>query len=142
MQMELWRHLSDFLPRGLSKLLSERSTPEAARLSPRVSAPRDCSRRATAAAKRCSPPRLVMASLYMGAVTWQPHMQHEIHITVPSIRKGQEARSVLESAALCKVSHAQCIHGSTNFMRPTKFKNGPHTALTGCCKASKLLPSH
>ncbi len=67
----------DFLPRGLSKLLSERSTPEAARLSPRVSAPRDCRRRATAAAKRCSPPMLVIASLYMGALTWQQYTQHQ-----------------------------------------------------------------
>ena len=70
-------HLRDFLPKGLSKLLSERSTPEAARLSPRVSAPRDCRRRATAAAKRCSPPMLVIASLYMGALTWQDYTHHQ-----------------------------------------------------------------
>lgn len=44
------------LTSGESKLSSERSKPEAARRSPRVSAPRLCSRRATAAAKRRSPP--------------------------------------------------------------------------------------
>lgn len=58
-----WAHLRELRPRGLSKLLSERSIPDAARLSPRVRAPRDCSRRATAAAKRFSPPRLVATSL-------------------------------------------------------------------------------
>ena len=47
---------SDLRPRGESKLSSDMSSPLAARLSPRVSAPRDCRRRATAAAKRRSPP--------------------------------------------------------------------------------------
>ena len=48
-------------------------TPAAAaatHLSPRVSAPRLCSRRATAATKRRSPPTSVNTSLYTGAETW------------------------------------------------------------------------
>lgn len=56
-------HLRDFRPRGLSKLLSDRSMPEAALRSPLVRAPKDCRRRATAAAKRFSPPRLVATNL-------------------------------------------------------------------------------
>lgn len=75
--------LRDLRPSGLSKLLSDRSTPDAARRSPRVKAPRDCSRRATAAAKRCSPPRLVIASLYTGALTWQQDSRR--HKGVPSL---------------------------------------------------------
>ena len=75
--------LRDLRPSGLSKLLSDRSTPDAARRSPRVRAPRDCSRRATAAAKRCSPPRLVIASLYTGALTWQQESHR--HTGVPSL---------------------------------------------------------
>ena len=57
-------------PRGESKLASERSSPEAARRSPRVRAPSDCRRRATAEAKRASPPTVVTHSLYSGAETW------------------------------------------------------------------------
>ena len=75
--------LRDLRPSGLSKLLSDRSTPDAARRSPRVRAPRDCSRRATAAAKRCSPPTLVIASLYTGALTWQ--QDSHCHKGVPSL---------------------------------------------------------
>jgi hypothetical protein len=82
-------------PCGVSRLESDRSTPLAARRSPRVSAPSDCSgrhserhseregerdtvgekvreggtptcsRRATADAKRFSPPRSVVSSLYL-----------------------------------------------------------------------------
>ena len=65
-QQEMHIHLRDLRPSGLSRLLSERSMPEAARLSPRVRAPSDCSRLATADANRFSPPRLVTTSLYMG----------------------------------------------------------------------------
>ncbi len=61
--MQSYILLRDLRPSGLSKLLSERSMPEAALRSPRVSAPRDCSRLATAAANRFSPPRLVATSL-------------------------------------------------------------------------------
>lgn len=54
-----------------SQAASERSelstTPDAARLSPRVRAPRLCSRRATAAENRFSPPTLVLMSLRWGA---------------------------------------------------------------------------
>ena len=65
-------HLKDFLPRGLSRLDSDRSTPAAARLSPLVRAPRLCRRRATAAANLFSPPRLVTISLYRGPLTCAP----------------------------------------------------------------------
>ena len=61
-------YFSDFRPRGLSRLLSERSMPEAARLSPRVRAPKLCRRRATAAANRLSPPKLLSTSLKIGAL--------------------------------------------------------------------------
>ena len=61
--MQSYILLRDLRPSGLSKLLSERSMPEAALRSPRVSAPKDCSRRATAAANLFSPPRLVATSL-------------------------------------------------------------------------------
>lgn len=56
-------HVTHLRPMGLSKFCSLRSTPLAARRSPRVSAPRLCSRRATAAAKRFSPPIRVEMSL-------------------------------------------------------------------------------
>ena len=53
-------------PSGESRFPSLRSIPVAARRSPRVSAPSDCNRRATAAAKRRSPPRLVLHITYSG----------------------------------------------------------------------------
>ena len=57
-------------PRGESRLPSLRSTPVAALRSPRVSAPRDWSLLATAAAKRRSPPRLVEHITYIGPDVW------------------------------------------------------------------------
>lgn len=57
-------------PNGVSTFCSDRSIPLAARRSPRVSAPSDCSLRATAAAKRLSPPTSVVTSLYIGADVW------------------------------------------------------------------------
>lgn len=116
-------HLRDLRPSGLSKLDSDRSMPEAARRSPRVSAPSDCSegvpsglnidvgarqfatrqedrtiasymadsfhctdvchtcrRLETAAAKRFSPPRLVLTNLYTG-----PHTCAAINFLKPDL---------------------------------------------------------
>lgn len=55
--------------RNAPKLKLERF-PMAARRSPRVSAPKLSSRRATAATNLRSPPRLELMSLKMGPVTW------------------------------------------------------------------------
>ena len=124
-------HLSDLRPRGLSKLLSDRSMPEAARLSPRVRAPSDCSRRATAAAKRFSPPKLVATSLYMGPVTCSTAKSSESKGTVFQARR--------TSSRACYLHHcAESQHAALHSQGRQWLTFACHGAAASkwCCKVT------
>lgn len=150
-------YLSDLRPSGLSKLLSDKSIPEAARLSPLVRAPRDCNRLATAAAKRFSPPRLVATSLYIGPVTCEPHeiLSYTVLLTEDECKVA--ATSSNTGSVTCqpkkKLSQTACAHILLNQQQtPTEhsYSQALHRMLhitasvielsgTGSCKLSKAF---